>query len=72
MFNKPDLPYLISTYPAVRQAIPLIVIGSVHLVSIILIWILTCLGDFIPSFTYYLRTYYLHVLSTLMDFAFDP
>ena len=53
MLNKPELPYLISTYPAVRQAIPLLVIGAVHLVTVILIWILTCLGEFIPSFTYY-------------------
>ena len=33
--------------------IPLLVIGAVHLVMVILIWILTCLGEFIPSFTYY-------------------
>nr|CAH0100635.1 unnamed protein product [Daphnia galeata] len=53
IFNNPEAPYLLSTYPAVRQVIPLLVIGSVHLVSIILIWILTAMGDFIPSFTYY-------------------
>ena len=53
MFNKPELSYLISTYPSVRQMIPLIVIGAVQMVSIILILIMTCLGDFIPSFTYY-------------------
>ena len=53
IFTSPEAPHLISTYPAVRRVIPLIVIGSVHLVSIILIWILTAMGDFIPSFTYY-------------------
>ncbi len=53
IFTSPEAPHLISTYPAVRRVIPLIVIGSVHLVSIILTWILTSLGDFIPSFTYY-------------------
>lgn len=53
IFNNPEASYLISTYPAVRQVVPLFVIGSVHLVSIMLIWILTSLGDFIPSFTYY-------------------
>lgn len=51
--NNPESSYLISTYPAVRQVVPLIVIGSVHLTSIVLTWILTSLGDFIPSFTYY-------------------
>lgn len=51
--NNPESSYLISTYPAVRQIVPLIVIGSVHLTSIVLTWILTSLGDFIPSFTYY-------------------
>ena len=35
MFNKPELPYLIiSTYPSVRQIIPLIVIGAVQMIPL--------------------------------------
>lgn len=53
IFNRPEATYLMSTYQTVRETIPLLLIGTIHLMSILLIWILSSLADFIPAFTYY-------------------
>ena len=51
--NNPEAPYLISTYPSIRGAFSLFVIGSIHLLAIFLVWTLLSLSDFVPSFVHY-------------------
>lgn len=53
IFNHPEASYLMSTYKIIRETIPLLLIGVIHLVTILFIWILTSVADFVPAFTYY-------------------
>ena len=51
--NNPEAPYLISSYPSIRETLSLFVIGSIHLIAIFLAWTLLSLSDFVPSFIHY-------------------
>ncbi len=51
--TSPEASYLISTYKAVREIIPLFFCFFLHLISIWLTWILLSFGDIVPAFIYY-------------------
>lgn len=53
IFNRPDAPYLLSSYKTIRDSIPLWLVCLVHLTTILFTLFLLTLSDLVTSFTYY-------------------
>lgn len=70
IFHFPDAPYLLSNFQALIGVIPVPILGSIHLVNVILVLGLTTLCETVPALVFFHFQCQVHVLKREFDNVF--